>query len=75
MVSNSLRKEITSALKNHESMNIGTYAELISKAPLNKEKEAKRQETRDVNWFKSIIRQRGKKHIKEVWAFPYGVSL
>ncbi|MET1178883.1 hypothetical protein ABG775_13140 [Peribacillus simplex] len=56
-------------------MNIGTYAELISKAPLNKEKEAKRQETRDVNWFKSIIRQRGKKHIKEVWAFSYGLSL
>ncbi|MFF2456828.1 hypothetical protein [Peribacillus simplex] len=56
-------------------MNKGTYAELISKAPLNKEKEAKRQETRDVNWFKSIIRQRGKKHIKEVWAFSYGLSL
>jgi hypothetical protein len=49
MMSNSLRKEITSALKKHESMNIGTYAELISKAPLNKEREAKRQETRDVN--------------------------
>lgn len=49
MMSNSLRKEITSALKKHDSRNIGTYAELISKAPLNKEREAKRQETRDVN--------------------------
>jgi hypothetical protein len=49
MMSNSLRKEITSALNKHESIYIGTYAELISKAPLIKEKEAKRQETRDVN--------------------------
>ena len=48
MMSNSLRKEITSALNKHDSIYIGT-AEIISKAPLIKEKEAKRQETRDVN--------------------------
>ncbi|MGG4267524.1 hypothetical protein [Peribacillus simplex] len=54
-MSNSLAKEITSAFKKDVTMNISIDAEYILIAPLNKEKEAKRQETRDVNGFISNI--------------------